>query len=655
MPASSESELRAAIGDAIDVGAGMVQEPERGQPRRIGNEEIEPGKWRHEGLADEWGMPPDCPVTPLGTDALRYFFLTTNGQVVSVPDLKAETIKKLFAGRMNYLYWAWPRWKAPKPGESFEVDGWDANQASDALYDACSLKGVWRDFDMIRGRGMWRDDDGRLVVHCGDILFRRNAKDGGLEGLRPGDYTTEYGGAVYPAGARTPYPWREPVGREAAEAILELFSQWHWRRPIDARLLLGWVVASVMAGALDWRPSAYVTASSGSGKSTLLKDVLKALLGSRSIYVTNVTAAGLYQHIKQDAPSVVIDQFEAGANPSRAKAVIELVRDASSEGLTLRGGADHKGVEFSARNCTLFASVRRPAMRPEDLSRTAFLQLEKLPRDAVLPDLNPARLHELGRRLVRRILDRWDDYFDLLATWHGALMSVGHSSRGADQFGAMLACADLVLSDHPPSSDELAETARTLAPEGMIEFEGQMDDWERCLNHMLSAPVNAWRAGTQSSVGALLTAFLEAIADKNAVQEVFSASTDKGILAQANKQLSTAGLKIEAAKRDLPGVTWWLSVPSSDEKLRQLFEGSDFMGETAVEGAWSGALQQAVRWAPETPDGLWVSRRSRLDGRQRRCTWLNLEAIVSLDDEDEAEEWDAATQPPPGGDDEVPF
>ncbi|MAK64736.1 MAG: hypothetical protein CMF75_08390 [Maricaulis sp.] len=613
----------------------MPVEPDRGFPRRIGAENVNPGQWQ--ALKDEWGMPPDCPVTPLGTDALRYFFLTTNGQVVSVPDLKAETIKKLFAGRMNYLYWAWPRWKAPKPDAEWEVDGWDANAASDALYDACSLKGVWRDFDMIRGRGMWRDDDGYLVIHCGDVLFRKNEK-GDIERLRPGDYTTDYGGAVYPAGARLPYPWSEPVDAKPARDVLDLFGHWHWRRDIDARLLLGWVVCAAMAGALDWRPSAYVTASSSSGKSTLLKGVLKALLGSRSLYVTNVTAAGLYQHIKQDAPAVVIDQFEAGSNSSRAKAVIELVRDASSEGLTLRGGADHKGVEFSARNCTLFASVRRPAMRPEDLNRTAFLQLERLPRDAVLPDLNPARLHELGRRLIRRIFDRWDDYFDTLSVWHSALMQVGHSSRGADQFGAMMAASDIVLHDMPPSADELAELCALLKPEGMVEFEGQMDDWERCLNHMLSAPVNAWRAGTQSSVGQLLAAFMDAIADKNKAQDIFSASTDAGILTQANKQLATAGLKIETARRKYAGVKWWLSVPSSDEKLRQLFDGSDFEGETAVEGAWAGALQQAERWQAGKSGGLWVSERSRLDGRQRRCTWLDLKAILSAELAEEEDE-----------------
>lgn len=649
----AESEVRAALADAEEYGHGVKTEPLPGQARLIAGKPVKPGGWIADGLADEWGMPPDCPVTPLGTDELRFFFLTTNGQVVSVPDLKAETIKKLFAGRMHYLYWAWPRWKKPNdPDEVFTCDGWDANKAADALYDACSHKGVWRDFDRIRGRGMWRDDDGGLVVHCGDVLFARDPK-GKLSVRPPGDYTTDYGGAVYPAGARVPYPWREPVGTGVGREVLEILGAWNWRRPIDAQLLLGWLICSIMAGALDWRPSCYVTGLSGSGKSTLLNRTLKALLGSRAVYATNVTAASLYQHIKQDSPSMIIDQFEAGSNPARAKAVIELVRDASSEGLTLRGGADGKGFAFSARNCTMFSSVRRPAMRPEDLSRTAFLQLDKLTAANQLPDLSPARLHELGRKLVRRVLDRWDDHFDTLNAWHTALMAVGHTSRSADQFGGLLAAADLVLADALPHADELTVVSAELAPDGMVELEGQVDDWERCLNHMLSAPVNAWRSGMQSSVGRLLDQFLEAIADKNKHQDVFSATTDAGILTQANNLLSAAGLKIETAKRDLPGVTWWLSVPSSDEKLRALFEDSDFAGESAVEGAWAGSLQQAPRFDPDTRKGLWVSRRSRLDGRQRRCTWLDLGQVVTREEFEDAPP--VETPAAEDGRDEIPF
>ncbi|MEP3072831.1 hypothetical protein [Maricaulis sp.] len=639
----AESEVRAALADAEDFsGAGLAVDVAKGQPRTLGGQTVPPGMARAFGVLDQYGLPVDCPVIPLGMDAGRFFFLNTLGQVVSLTELKAEKIKGMFAGRIDYLYWWAPRRKAP-PKEVAEqgeeaikaffadpdnVNGWDANVVGDALYNACAMKGVWRDFELVRGRGAWREYDGSLTVHCGNALYSLDRKSKMIV-RPPGDY----GDAVYPAGPRRPAPWAEPVSVKPGRDLNALLRTWNWRRDIDADLLQGWIGAGMLGGALHWRPSFFLTGPRGTGKSSVTRRVLRELFGEGAIYATNATAAGLYQHIMHDACPVILDQFEADANSAKSKAVIELARDSCSDGVVMRGGAEHKGVEFKARNCFGFAAIRRPAMRPEDRSRMVFLQLDPFEPGAIAPALDRQELQILGRKLLRRLMDRWADYDAVLTSYHRALMAVGHDSRGADQFGVLLACADMLTQDEMPDADSVAEKAAMLAPEGMAEFIGQVEEWERCLIQMMSAPVPAWKSGSQPSVGAVLAAFMSE--DQQVRIEAFGDLTRAGELKKANTLLASAGLKIETGKREYPGVAFWLSVPSADDKLRSLFEDSDFGGESGVEGAWAGALQQAARYDPETRQGMWVSERSTLDGRRRWCTWLRMDEIVGTDDGDE--------------------
>lgn len=656
------SDLAAQIEDREAVTSLWSLDPSPGEPRDVytapgrAPRQVRPGEvLRDRTLVGEDGLPLDCPVIPLGTDHGRFFFLSTMGQVVSLTEVKAERIKGLFAGRINYLYWWAPRKKvAPKDmsdpdelaawySDPENINGWDANLIAEALYNACALKGVWRDFEMVRGRGAWQEEDGSLTLHCGNALFR--IEGGKMVDLPHGPR----GNFVYPGGPKRPYPHRAAQGVNPGQELLEIIETWNWRREIDAKLLLGWVGASMLAGALPWRPSFFLTGPRGTGKSSITRRLLKELLGEGAIYATNATAAGLYQHIGHDACPVILDQFEADANSSRSKAVIELARDSCSDGVVMRGGADHKGVEFKARNCFGFAAIRRPAMRPEDTSRMVFLQLDPFEDGATPPDLSPARLHGLGRRLLRRMLDRWSDFKDVFTVYHASLMDAGHDSRGADQFGVLLACADMMIMDGLPDTDTLSEVCGALAPTEMSEFEDTQEEWERCAAQLLSAPVDVWRSEKFASVGDLLAATFSADDDETA--RLGTASVERSALVRkANTKLRALGLKIEPRRRGEKGPAWWLSIPASDDKLRALFETSDFAGESGVGGAWSPALQQARRYDPETERGVWRSERSRVDGLQRRCTWMRIDILISAE-----ERLDGSQEPASSELNDVPF
>lgn len=664
MAKNREQDLRALIEEAEEA-ASLPLDPDKGAPREVNGQAIAPGKWREAGAVDPYGLPQGNPVHPLGMDGTAFFFLNTLGQVVQVPDLKAETIKKLYAGRLDFLYWAFPRRKAPPKdtadpdviaafyADPDSINGWDAEMAGNLLYNAAARRGVWRDFEYVRGRGTWTDpdDDRRLVLHCGNNLILRDEK-GRYSRQSPGDLDS----AVYPAEPLRPYPWGAAVDVSPAQELTKLISTWRFRRgELDVRLLLGWIAAGFVAGALDWRPSIWVTGGFGTGKSSLTHKVLKALLGNGVIYATNVTAASIYQHVGHSSLCTIVDEFEAQNDPAKTRPVIELMRQSSSGGVVMRGGADGKGKTFYSRNPFCFTSVIRHGLRPQDLSRMAILNIDPFEPGDTEPEYKPEELALMGRKLFRRMVDMWPDLQLRLAQWRMALQASGHDSRAAMQFGTLMACSDVLLADEAPDSDTIAFWCEQLAPETLDETAGKQAEWERCLTSLLAAPVEAWRSGKQRTVGALLDAFLTPD-DGGGPAEVFgTATTAKGKLKVINELLAVAGLKVEPRHPDHPGVEWWLAVPTSDEKLRQLFRGSDYEGEASVDGAWNSSLQQA-------PRGMWTLRRSRIDGVQRRCTWLDLAQVmprIGEEDEDDPPAGGSPARPParddPPDDHDIPF
>jgi len=175
-----------------------------------------------------------------------------------------------------------------------------------------------------------------------------------------------HGRFVYPASAPQPRPGvrddelKGPSGRrfnlrKPGEELLKLLGTWNWKRSeIDAQLLLGWIAAAMIGGALKWRPMAWVTGGAGTGKSTL-QHLLDALFGEGGLIdCADTTAAGVYQLLGHRTLPVAIDELEADADNTRVMSVIKLARLAASGGRMMRGGSDHQSVSFEMRSCFFF-------------------------------------------------------------------------------------------------------------------------------------------------------------------------------------------------------------------------------------------------------------------------------------------------------------
>ena len=562
------------------------------------------------------GLPQGCPVHPLGIIAGNAYFLDPIGQIqMLAPPYGKGHLLGLFCGDENFLAWAWPRYKA-----GGGIDGYAAEKAAARLVGACAAKGPWNGVDTVRGRGAWTARNGSLVLHRGTKVLAggRDQPPGEIEGF------------IYPTRPRLDGPW--PGDSEdyvkPMRLLKSLLATWNWSRPdVDPTLLLGWIGAAFIGGALAWRPTVYLTGDAATGKSTL-QELVKGLLGEYLLQATDTTAAGLYQHIGTDAVPIAVDEFEGKSDTRAAEKVLELARQSCSGGLMLRGGDRHNPVEFRARSCFLFSSINTPPLRPQDLSRMAVLRLAKLRQQSpeqvaeLREALEPEQLRLMGRIILRRMIDEWHRYRETLLAFKGALAAGGMDSRGQDTFGTLLACADMIQHvgwddmrlATPSSADEgeMIAWADLMRVDRMHEFEDRAANWRKCLSHMLGVRVDAWRSGSRAVVGQLLEDFYhhrEGATDSKLV---------RGALGQAGLGLVYRREKTGAQSR-------WLAVPNQSPLVRELFNGSDWGGAVGA-SVWAGALRQSPRHSEAEP-GIHDVDKARVNGDVTPCTLIRLDAL----------------------------
>lgn len=555
---------------------------------------VEAGQWQAQACS--LGLPPGCPVKPLGVTGPVCWFLDPIGQVQSLAKYGKGDILGLFLGDENFLAWAWPRWKPDRSGGG--IDGYAAEKASAALLSACAALGPWNSVEKVRGRGAWQDAGGELLLHAGTTLVTgsRRQPPGAIDGF------------VYPTRPELPLPWPQVVEVEhnPARLLRPLLRTWSWARPeVDPHLLLGWIGAAFLGGALAWRPTVYITGDKATGKSTL-QQLIKGLLGDYLIQAVDTTGAGIYQHIGNDSLAIAVDELEGEADVRKAKAVLKLARIAASGGLMLRGGDRHNPVEFRARSCFLFSSINTPPLEPQDLSRMALLRLHRLPEGATSPALDVPNLALVGRMILRRLVEEWHRFSVTVDAFKGELARAGMDGRGQDTFGTLLACADMIehegwddLRLTVPVDGEAKRWSELMAIGGMAEFEDAAENWMLCLSHLLSTRVDAWRSGSRHAVGKVLMDLWFSEDDM----------TEK----TARSMLSQVGLGLVAR----PGPrNWWLAVPNQNPLTRTLFEGSKWAGDVGA-SVWTGALRQG-------PSHVQQAGKQRINGVMSAVTMISL-------------------------------
>lgn len=554
-------------------------------------------------------VPSACPVKPLGVgiDGQTCWYLNVLGQLVPLGprDHGKNNLHVLFAPKTHLLSKYWPRWSEPKYEgrgaarvmvKPSEIVGFAQDDASEALISACGTAGIFDAQGRVRGRGAHKGRGGTLIVHTGDKVMIARRRANGTPAPAEWLGTGLHDGYVYPAAAPTPRPQHEGCDAKPVEQLLSLISTWNWqRRELDAMLALGWIAQTSISGALGWRSHIFVTGGRGTGKSSFNgKDGLcDRLLGTGALRTGSATEAAVRQILRAQTIPVIFDEFEPNAfNANKLAGVLELARVASSGGDVHKGSSDHKAAEFVLNSCFQFSAILTPQMEPQDRSRFAILELRPLGEDAKRLDLEGAGLPAIGAAIMRRMFDGWWRWGETFAAYHDALTRRGHSSRSADTFGTLLACADLALYD-ALDVEVLDDWARKCAPAGLAEIAEAAEDHESLLTHLGTTMVQMRGGDLRETLG---TWVAKAVGDPG-----IDTTIDP---AKARKNLQEYGLRIVNA-RALPepgpdgkprygaveamaGQPCYLAIAGHHRELSAIFGTSKWQG-----GGWTQTLGRA--------------------------------------------------------------
>jgi hypothetical protein len=556
-------------------------------------------------------LPDECPVKPLGVAGECCWFLNPLGEMreINMNGCGQGALQNLFGAHQRYLTKLWPQLSAKGEGPNtiFTPKGFHAHEAREALIHAAHKKGIFNSRDKVRGRGCWKDDDGKLVVHLGDaILVEKGAK---RVAVPPG----VIGEMVYPARPKSP----RPIAGTAAQMhkLYERFCGRRWERgQYDALLLLGWMGTAVLSGALDWRPMVFILGDAASGKSTLQREVRNVLDG-RVVSTVNATEAALRAIMGLDAMAVSFDEIEADQDDhGQAGKVMKLARYAASGDTQYRSNKDQGVNEYSLKGGMLFSAINVPKMRAQDKQRFCFLKCNPFLGTESFEQLPVREAKELGQVLAGRMVEGFVRWQATLDEYRTLLIEQGHSSRGADQFGALLAAADLLLYDEF-NFDFAMNTCRALPRHGLVEYEDIEQNFAKYWKILLSAQPEVWRKFDFPSVGEQVGKWIKAVRG-DLLPENDEAKYEKAD--DIRSKLERAGLTVvkDRKTKDL-----WLAIPNEHSRTKTLFNDTDLQ-----DGGWQMALRHGPSWSKSNLKGIWRPRGAVIAGAQFQCTQIRLTA-----------------------------
>ncbi|VDS07917.1 hypothetical protein PARHAE_01097 [Paracoccus haematequi] len=557
---------------------------------------------------------PDCPVRALGVNGDLYFYLDRLGQMRIVKKHEGQTMMSLFQDRIELLCRHYPAY-ARGDGQTIIQGKFNQMQASTAMMTACAERGLFNPDGTVRGVGAWKDDDGRLIYHCGKVLLT-------AEGERPPD---DIDGKIYPAYPPIPAPAPPDSKGDPAPDIIAMLSTWSWQRPdSDPMLSLGMICVLILCGALDWRPAYWLTGDKASGKSTF-QDFIAWLLGGDKGMVksTDATKSGITSRLGHSSLPVLLDELEPGdEGSSKERDIILLARVASSGGQWVRGSADQKGASGNVYSAFLFSSILIPgSMGPQDRSRLIILNLDTLPADAPKPAMDARTWRARGARLKRILIDRWPTWEERLSLWRVALAEAGLGGRNGDNYATTLAMADMALSEALPTPDTLQGWAAKIAKAARRDTDEIGSDAEDMIQHLLGQPYDVYRRGEMFTVAhwimaaaALPSAPRELIRTGDSGLTEIDDQERRDAAKRANEKLAKAGLRVKGA-----GDTAELFIANKPlPGLCKLFEHSRW-----ANGVWS----QSSRRVPEAHP---VEQPLTLAGQRVRGVYIPLRSIGGL-------------------------
>ena len=241
-----------------------------------------------------------------------------------------------------------------------ELGGKVARQIGDTLIRSADMLGQI-DVTSVLGRGAVRMPDGTVAYHLGDRI------------LSGGEiHTLDWGGMVWLA--EPAVHLAEPATDEQMIEVAKAVSSYRWATPLDSKRILGWIVAAIVGGALEWRPHISLVAPASTGKSWLLRRI-QTLMGPLVLRVADATPAAIARLTSHTSIPVLIDEAEPTAG--WITEVLALLRvSAGADGMRVRAEQGSDGVvRQNARFAALLSGTSAPRLGQADSSRLTAVRL----------------------------------------------------------------------------------------------------------------------------------------------------------------------------------------------------------------------------------------------------------------------------------------
>ena len=438
---------------------------------------------------------------------------------------------------------------------------YDIARVTDTLISICSKMGIF-DNNMIRGRGAWMDKK-IPVIHCGSHLI--------VDGVakRFSNHKSKF---IYEAGKELGFNLVTPIKKTEAYKLVQMLDRLNWARPLEAKLLAGWIVIAPLCGALNWRPHLWLTGASGSGKSEIIKMFIKNFM--REMFVdaqSETTEAGIRQFLKADALPVVFDEAESEDKKSaeRMQSVLNIMRASSTSdgGKIIKGSSGGMAAEFNIRSCFAFSSIATTIHQRSDASRITVLEIK--PDES---ENKKERWTETQKIYHETVTDEYVEGFQSRSVWllptilknakifSSAASIVLNNQRTGDQLGILLAAYYSLTSESEISFDNAIKwmVEQDLSEEKLAN---ETRDEIKLINHLMSCDteVETPHGKVKRTLGELII-----IARGDVISQEESTRINSDL---ANATLKRLGIKMQGFS---------IVISDNSEKIRKFLENTSY-------------------------------------------------------------------------------
>jgi hypothetical protein len=201
------------------------------------------------------------------------------------------------------------------------------------------------DTEQVRGRGAWREPDGRICYNTGRKII--------------GEYDET---RLY----LKKLPWNiglseKPLDKETRLEIHSVIKNLNFETMRDAMYYMSWAVLAPFAGALPWRPAILVTGPTSSGKSTLAKYVSIPISRAGNWNGAETTPAFLRQHYGKDSCGINLDESDKKTKEEykRIQDLFSMMRQSTSDDAPKsgKGSSNGKAITYAMRNMFMFDAI----------------------------------------------------------------------------------------------------------------------------------------------------------------------------------------------------------------------------------------------------------------------------------------------------------